>query len=333
MKLSQNQTYLAGWAIYLAISFTLYPTLQITVMLFSIPLTMLGGWLYGYRGAFITTLLTIPIHFVLLSIYSDDFSTVMEAFNPFGIGSQLVFSCFTALLKASQVKYHKLNNSLEEIVAERTQDLDKLTHYLIDAQQLESRELNASLLEKPYNELQNMLATSQLLEQKLETEKHPRAGDAENIALIISSCIKQLKAMDENSIPNIALGEDILTSLGNLKTQAEELYDITIDYSPDPAWENINARDVRYLSEIIFEAVANALRHADPKQVSIGIERSENGTEIRIENDGRPLAPDFKEGMGVPLMRYRAGKIGATLSIATTQIKSTRVTCNIPPGG
>jgi signal transduction histidine kinase len=38
-----------------------------------------------------------------------------------------------------------------------------------------------------------------------------------------------------------------------------------------------------------------------------------------------------KEGMGLPLMRYRAGKIGGSLSIAPTSTNLTRVTCTLPP--
>jgi glucose-6-phosphate-specific signal transduction histidine kinase len=331
MKLSKSTTYLAAWTLYLAFAYFLYPQLEITVMLFSIPLTMLGGWLYIYRGALLTTILTIPVHFALLSIYSDDSKIIMEAFNPFGIGSQLIFSGCTALLKASQIKYHKLNNSLEEIVKERTRDLDELTHYLIDAQQMENRELNASLLERPYNELNNMLSTSQLLIEKLEAENHPRAGDAENIAMIIRSCIKQLKAMNENSITNIPLSEDILITLENLKKQAKELHDITFTYALNKAWHTISPPHIKLLSEIIFEAVANALRHAEPENISVSIESTDDATVIFIDNDGQILTPGFKEGMGVPLMQYRAEKIGATLSIDRTHTNLTRVTCSIPP--
>lgn len=330
MKNFQLRSYITGWALYLLFAFLLYPQLRITVMLFSIPLTMLGGWVMLYRGAILTTALTIPVHFLLLTIYSDDPKVIMEAFNPFGIGSQLIFSLSTALLHASQLEYRRLNNSLEELVIERTEDLEKLTHYLIDAQQMENRELNASLLEKPMQDLKEILATSQLLKQKLQQTNHPRTNDADGIASIIIACINQLKEMDQDAIHSLAVDEDIGITLSNLKQQIEELHTLEVEIVEHPAWKEIHSDKTGYLTEIIFEAVSNALRHANPETIRIGIEQTENHLSIFIENDGKPYSPSVKEGMGLPLMRYRASKIGAELSIEPSQTQSTRVTCRIP---
>lgn len=334
MKKLGIKTYIGAWAVYLLFAFLAFPQLLITVMLFSIPLTMLGGWIYLYKGALLTTALTIPIHFLLLSVYSDDPALIKEAFNPFGIGSQLIFSCCAALLRATQLEYRRLNESLEEIVLERTEDLEKLTHYLINAQELESRELNASLLEQPYKNLKSMLATSQLLKHKLEVSNHPRAADAANIATIISSCIQQLRAMDKNTLNSMPHGDDLLTSLKNLKEQSEQLYDVRIALESDANWGKIDTTKVRFLSEIIFEAVTNALRHAGSKQIVIGMEEHKGSLDVFIENDGAPYAASTKEGMGLPLMRFRASKIGAELSIGPSEQLSTQVTCRFPsPNG
>jgi len=330
MKNFQLRSYIIGWALYLLFAFLLYPQLRITVMLFSIPLTMLGGWIFLYRGALLTTALTVPVHFFLLTIYSDDPKIIMEALNPFGIGSQLIFSLSTALLRSSQLEYRRLNNSLEELVIERTEDLEKLTHYLIDAQHMESRELNASLLKKPMQDLKELLATSQLLKQKLKQKNHPRTNDADGISNIIISCIKQLKEMDQDTIHSLSVDDDIGITLSNLKQQVEELHPLAVEITENPAWKEIHSDKTRYLTEIIFEAVSNALRHANPETIQIGIEQTKNHLSIFIENDGAPYSSSVKEGMGLPLMRYRASKIGAELSIEPSQTQSTRVTCRIP---
>lgn len=330
MKLTRLQTYIIAWIFYLAFIFSMYPQLKITVMLFSIPLTMLGAWLYLYRGALLTILLATAAHFGLLSIYADDPALVLEAFNPFGIISQVIFSGCTALLKASQMKYRRLNESLEEIVAERTRDLDQLTEYLIDAQQLEIREFNASLFEKPYEELKSMLATSELLKQKLSKTNHPRENDAENISMIIRGCINQLRSIDDYSISSLPATDNITDAIANLIKQIEQVSEVDIQYQESPHWNAISKNLCPPLSEIIFEAVINALRHADPERITIGIETEESQTSIFIENDGKTLAVNFREGMGVPLMRYRAGKIGAKLTINPTPSNLTQVRCTLP---
>lgn len=332
MKLTRLQIYLTAWLLYLAFIFSLYSHFQITVMLFSIPLAMLGGWLYRYRGALVTILISICAHFGLLSIYAGDPTLVFEAFNPFGIGSQLIFSSCAALLKTTQVKYHQLNNSLQEIVAERTKDLEQLTAYLIDVQLKENNELSSSLLEKPYQELKSMLATSQLLKQKLSAKTHARTSDAEHISLIIKACIEQLRAIENHSITNVPVTDNITDSIRILKKRIDQVSNVDIQFLENPEWGRISKNLTQPLCEIIFEAVANALRHADPDHISIGIEKNARQTAIFIENDGKPLKKNFIEGMGIPLMRYRAGKIGATLSLKPLSSKSTRLTCTIPSG-
>ena len=330
MKLARTQTYFFAWLIYLTFIFTLFPQLKVTVMLFSIPLAMLGGWLFRYWGALLTTIATIPIHFTLLSVYSDDLVLTYEAFNPFGISSQLIFSCCTALLRSSQIKYKKLNNSLKDIVAERTRDLEELTNYLIEAQQYEKRELDASLLEKPYQELKKMLASSQLLKQKLSAKNHPRTSDAENISMIISSCIKQLRSIDGYPLSSAPLTGKISDSIASLIQQVENVTNTKIQWLESPEWNNLSTEITSHLSEIIFEAVSNALRHADSKFIRIGIEKDAMETVVFVENDGRPFPSNMHEGMGVPLMRYRAGKIGATFAIEQIHTNLARLTCTIP---
>lgn len=325
------KTYLAGWTAYLLFAFLLYPHLRITVMLFSIPLTMLGGWIYLYRGALITTLLTIPAHYILLSTRSGDPAVVAESINLFGIGSQLLFSLCTALLRASQLEYLRLNNSLEELVQQRTADLEKLTHYLVDAQQLESREISTKLLEKPMQDIGELLTTSRMLIERLAAKNHPRTTDAEHIARIVASCMEQLRQVNSESISQVPINDSITATLSGLKKQVEELHALELEVAEHTAWDQIAPEKVRYLSEIILEAVSNALRHADPAHIRVGIEQTPDQLLIYIENDGDPFRRG-KEGMGLPLMRYRASKIGADVTIESSQSHTTRVMCRLKSG-
>jgi glucose-6-phosphate-specific signal transduction histidine kinase len=330
MKCTGKKIYVAAWLLYLTFIFALFPELKITVMLFSIPLTMLGGWLYLYRGAVITTLATIPVHYLLLSFYSNDPAIIAEALNPFGIASQVLFSCCTALLKSSQNKYNRLNETLEETVAERTQDLEDLANYLIDARNLENRVLNASLLEMPHKELQNMLITSEMLEQKLNTGNHPRVSDAQTICTIIHTCLNQLEAIEKHTSPNIISTDRLQDAIALMTQQIEPVSTAKIQCLENPEWDRISADKKTGIYEIIFEAVSNAVRHAQPAAITIGLETTETETVVYVENDGKPFMTGAKEGMGLPLMRYRAGKIGGSLSVAPTSMNLTRITCTLP---
>ncbi|WP_372798603.1 sensor histidine kinase, partial [Pontiella sp.] len=123
--------------------------------------------------------------------------------------------------------------------------------------------------------------------------------------------------------------DNLFITLSNLKQQVEQLYPMKLEIAGHHAWQSIQSDKTRFLSEIIFEAVSNALRHAKPENIQIGIEQAAGHLNIFIENDGTPFPTGTKEGMGLPLMRYRASKIGGELSIEASPTQSTRVSCKL----
>jgi glucose-6-phosphate-specific signal transduction histidine kinase len=321
-----------AWSVYTLFSFLMFPIWGLSVFLFSIPLTILGGWLYSYKGALFTTLLTIPLHYLLLQFNSDDPTVIREFINPFGIGSQLIFSTCAALLKSSQNRYHALNNSLDLLIKERTQDLEELTQYLIEAQQFENKELNVSLLSKPYEELEAMLKTCVQLVECLKTGHHPRVGDAENIQAIIVTCLQQLDSLNQSPLSLANEQDSIPQSIYELGQQVQKVSNARFTFPPEKTWQKVTVQDPAPLCEILFEAVGNALRHAEPTHINIGIEDDAETLKVFIENDGISLQTSRIEGMGLPLMRFRAARMGGQFSIFSLPDKKTRAECVIPKG-
>lgn len=326
----RETTYLLAWAAYVAFSLTLFPQLNIPIMLVSIPLTMLGGWLYRYPGAIATVLLTVPYHYFMLSFHSDDPALIREAFNPFGIGLQLCFSCSTALLKTTRQRLEKLNASLEQLVEERTCELRKLADYLVEADRLEQQGVIANLLANPQKHLKAMAGLSRLLLKHLETTRHPKAGQAEEIAMVVDMCLANLRTMENGSITISATSCGAEQAIRQMATQIGQLSDVDCTVS-EGGWGQIDPDKHHHLCHIVHEAVTNALRHASPSRIDIGITDSAGNLIVYIENDGARMPEVPKEGMGLPLMRYRAAKIGATLSICTGGDRTVRVECILPP--
>ncbi|MEO6785718.1 MAG: sensor histidine kinase [Chthoniobacteraceae bacterium] len=87
------------------------------------------------------------------------------------------------------------------------------------------------------------------------------------------------------------------------------------------------------LYRIAQEAVNNALKHAAPGEIRIGLERSDGRLSIEVDDDG----PGFPEplpagdGIGLRVMKHRAQMIGGTLEIGPHPAGGTRVTCLVSP--
>ena len=320
----------AALAAYISFTFIAFPFLTITVMLYSVPLTMLGGWLFRFTGANITTLITIPIHYVLLHYYSDDPSILKETFNPFGIGTQLLFSNGTALLKISRDRYNRLNESLESIVAERTADLENLTQYLSRTQNTENNTLHSRLLEKPYENLKLILETSRELRLHLEKEQSGNADISCQIEQIIKECIDQLDALNYNRAPETGTAENLEQSIRKSIVNINSIANVKFDLNTNTELRKISPEQIPYIHGIVMEAVTNAVRHAKATQIEIGLRKEPAYLVVFVDNDGLPFLADAPKGMGLPLMQYRAKKIGASLAIHATANNRTRVECRIP---
>lgn len=323
-------TYLSAWLAYCAFNFLLYPYLGITVMLVSIPLAMLGGWLYGYRGATFTTILTIPCHYVILRHYSDAPALIHEAFNPLGLGTALLFSSGTTLLRSTRERYIRLNGSLGEMVAERTAELEQLTRYLLEMETQEHSTMLSTLLKTPFKQLEGMRESSKMLVRHLQDSSHPLAGRAKNIAAVVDKCIRDLKELQSmapcDELPQAELSDSIRT----LTEQLSGMSGVNVRLADGADWQTISAEKCHDLCNIVHEAVSNALQHAKPSRIEIGFEQDPDATTIYIENNGKPLPDGGTEGMGLPLMRYRASRIGASVELSTTDHGLTRCTCHVP---
>lgn len=89
------------------------------------------------------------------------------------------------------------------------------------------------------------------------------------------------------------------------------------------------------LFRIAQEAVGNALRHAGARTVNITLASDEHALCLAVEDDGRGFPSGIDEsGVGLRSMRYRAGLVGASLSILSEDGRGTRVICRLPrPNG
>ncbi len=68
---------------------------------------------------------------------------------------------------------------------------------------------------------------------------------------------------------------------------------------------------------IAQEAVINALRHARPQQIRLNLHYKLNNLHLSIKDDGIgiPCLPKAYDGLGLRIMKYRAGLVGGVLQI------------------
>jgi len=327
-KKTTASIYMAAWIFYLAFSFSMFPVFSLTVFGFTIPLAMLGGWFYRYRGAFITPLLTIPYNFLVLYFYVDKPETI-EAMAIGCVSTTLFFSVGTAYLKSSRERVLELNTSLEKIVEERTADLGQLAEYLIEAEEEEQRKTTTSLLEGPHKFLTDMQCTSARLVKYFEETKHSDLQQAKTIDSLIRETTIHLENLDNASLLPSLSSTDFGKVINALVSKLTTISKAHIEVASNDQWNRLNAEITNHLYQIIHEALTNAVRHGNASRISIGIKEEADASTVYVQNDGNSMPNEIQEGMGLSLMRYHASKIGASLSIAGGLGQDTIIKCRI----
>jgi PAS domain S-box-containing protein len=86
------------------------------------------------------------------------------------------------------------------------------------------------------------------------------------------------------------------------------------------------------LYRIAREAVINANKHAQAREIVVKLEPSRQGVALRVIDNGVgiPAQPKLKHGLGYHIMKYRAQLIGGRLEIDSPKQGGTCVSCYLP---
>ena len=124
-------------------------------------------------------------------------------------------------------------------------------------------------------------------------------------------------------------------ALDNLAAQSSELFSVRCRYEGK---KNIGINDNEVgtqLYRIAQEAVTNAIRHGNATRVTLDLSVADGQGRLRVSDNGTGL-PDGWEtsgGMGIRIMRYRAGMIGGRIAFRRHPKRGVSVVCRFPNRG
>ena len=86
-----------------------------------------------------------------------------------------------------------------------------------------------------------------------------------------------------------------------------------------------------HLYRIAQEAVNNALKHAAPSEIRIGLEQRDGWLVLEVDDDGEGFAESSlpNDGIGLRVMRYRVRLLGGVLEIDSAPAGGARVCCRV----
>jgi PAS domain S-box-containing protein len=168
------------------------------------------------------------------------------------------------------------------------------------------------------------------LERDLGTdEKRSAASKAAKITKLVRESILQARRLARGLSPVGMTDTGLTDALEQMAADTRELFRMDCRLAAPETAAVRNHAVATHLYHVAQEAVTNALRHAAPKTVTIRLALNGEDGRLVVQDDGTGMrvVPDDCEGLGLRIMRYRAGMIGGTLQIQSHPGKGTTVRC------
>jgi len=236
-------------------------------------------------------------------------------------------------------------DEMEQRVVERTQELlamnNELESTMAQRQQLERELLEVSEREKRRigEDLHDMVC------QELTATALFLKSTAQRIAADSAAAAKTLEESAHTVNRNVVIARKLAGGLQAIELTASGLKNALRDLAAG-ACDNSGikchvkiARGVHvpddtvalHLYRIAQEAVTNAVKHSEAKNILISLDRNKTHTCVSVQDDGKGFVPRKRgKGLGLHMMRYRANSLGGELKIERRRTGGMDITCIIP---
>ncbi|WP_162525327.1 hybrid sensor histidine kinase/response regulator [Rariglobus hedericola] len=208
--------------------------------------------------------------------------------------------------------------------------LEKKLLLISDAEQLR---IGADLHDGLGQHLTGIACMAAALRDRLKAQNLPETKPADEIARLVNEATAQTRALARGLCPVQLDQSGLSTALEHLTDQMEIVHGIECHFrSADEPFE-CDHDSALHLYRITQEALQNATRHGKATRIEVVLDSSPEGGRLAIEDNGHGF--DMQQngsgaGVGLRLMRYRAGMIGGNLSIESQPQGGTRVECIFP---
>jgi PAS domain S-box-containing protein len=160
-------------------------------------------------------------------------------------------------------------------------------------------------------------------------ERCPEAMDSINeIVALVNQSIENARSLARGLLPVRTETGGLAFALRELASRSRDLYGMEVNFRAE-VWPelNLDETDASHLYRIAQEALTNSARHGHATLVDIFLLVTGNTFLLCITDNGEgfrlPMSP--YTGMGLKIMKYRAGMIGAKFEIAPNEPRGTVV--------
>jgi signal transduction histidine kinase len=184
-------------------------------------------------------------------------------------------------------------------------------------------------------ELTGLSYLARSLARKLAAKSLDEAATADTIANGMQRALREVRIAVKGLTPVEVDAQGLAVALRKLAATTSTRCNVDCYFEGD---DSVRVRDndvATHLFRIAQEATNNAVKHARARHIVIGLESQDDCLRLHVHDDGVGVSDDSDSsgGMGLRIMRYRAGTMGAKLNVQSHRDTGTVVTCTLTRTG
>jgi PAS domain S-box-containing protein len=210
---------------------------------------------------------------------------------------------------------------------------EQLERALLDISAREQRRIGQDLHDGLGQHLTGIAFMAKVHESKLAEKQMPDAADAAKIVKLVNEAIHKTRVLARGLLPVVVSdSQGLMSALQVWASEVEDLFGISCRFQCEIDVLIHDDTMATHLYHIAQEAVNNAIKHGQAKNILIRLSAENGWGTLRINDNGTGIQEDrlSSRGMGLHIMSYRAGMIGGRLDVRQNQPRGTCVTCMFP---
>jgi two-component system, LuxR family, sensor kinase FixL len=245
------------------------------------------------------------------------------------IGQRKDGTLFPMDLSVSEVNFanRRLFTGFVRDISERKQ----LEKAVLEISEREQRRIGQDLHDGLGQHLTGIELRIQLLEEKATGKKlKAEAMALAEVGGFVRDAINQTRRLARGLAPVLLETGGLVAALRELCVHSEQMFHIECVFQSDSVLTIGDLDVATHLYRIAQEAISNSVKHGKSKKVQVTLVEKGRTVILQIEDWGKGLPQALPEprGMGLRIMHYRAGIIGASLAIRNNADRGVTVICS-----
>ncbi len=244
-------------------------------------------------------------------------------------GAQRLIAWSSTLLPVSGEKDHYIIATGIDITERK-----HLEKAILDISAREQRRIGQDLHDGLGQHLTGIAFMAKVHEAKLAEQNRSETEDAAKIVKLVNEAIHKTRELARGLLPVVSDSQGLMSALQLWAAEVEDLFGVSCRFQCESPVLIHDDTMATHLYRIAQEAVNNAIKHGNPRNLLIQLKAEEGRGTLLIKDDGKGIAenPVHAQGMGLHIMHYRAGMIGGVLEIRRDIPRGTAVCCSFPVG-